>query len=64
MHALQIENSSVEFRGEEHFNEEDIEIITDNDIIETELTEEEIEANISKKREESQRKISEEKITP
>lgn len=42
LNALQVENPHVEFRGEEHFNDEDIEIIADTDIIETELTEEEI----------------------
>lgn len=62
LNALQGENPSVEFRGEEHFNEEDIEIIADTDIIETELTEEEIEANSVKNNEENRRKVSGEKL--
>ena len=58
LNALQSENPSVQFRGEEHYNEEDIEIIADTDIIETELTEEEIEANTKKNKEENRRKVS------
>jgi F0F1-type ATP synthase epsilon subunit len=43
--------------GEEHVADEDIEIIADTDIIETELTPEEIEAN-NKANEDKSRKMS------
>ena len=61
--ALQTENPYVEFKGEQHVNDEDIEIIADTDIIETEMTEEEIEAaNNVRAKEEMKRKAIEEKI--
>ena len=57
LNALQAENPHVEFDGEKHINDEDIEIIADTDIIETEMTKEEIEANL-KANEETKHKIS------
>jgi hypothetical protein len=57
LNALQSENQHVEFHGEEHVADQDIEIIADTDIIETELTPEEIEAN-NKANEEKSRKMS------
>ncbi len=57
LNALQVENPHVEFDGEKHINDEDIEIIADTDIIETEMTEEEIEANL-KAKEDTKRKPS------